>query len=158
MKTTFTARSGSTRQGFTMVEIMIVVVIIGLLAALAIPAFQRVRRKAQNTRFASDLRTFAQAFETYAMEKGVWPANAGSGVVPAALVGDISSKSWTETNTLGGRWNWDQNRLGITAAIATTGVTVDATQMAEIDAMIDDGNLATGTFIENSGRYMWVLE
>ena len=37
-------------------------------------------------------------------------------------------------------------------------MTADAIQMAEIDAIIDDGNLATGLFVENSGRYMWVLE
>ncbi|MFM1852409.1 MAG: hypothetical protein RIS54_2093, partial [Verrucomicrobiota bacterium] len=39
---------------------MIVVVIIGLLAAIAIPALQRVQRRAQVTRFISDLRIFSQ--------------------------------------------------------------------------------------------------
>lgn len=121
------------RRGFTLVEIMIVVVIIGLLAALAIPAIQRVQRRAQNTRFASDLRTFAQAFDTYAMEHGVWPSNAGSGVVPTEVSDQISATAWTAINTIGGRWNWDSNRLGIVAAISTTGVTATAAQMLEID-------------------------
>lgn len=82
---------------------MIVVVIIGLLAAIAIPALQRVQRRAQVTRFISDLRTFSQAFDTYAMENGTWPPNAGSGVVPTEVADQISNEAWTAGNTLGGR-------------------------------------------------------
>jgi type IV pilus assembly protein PilA len=148
---------GRVRAGFTLVEIIIVVVIIGLLAGLALPAMQRVRRSAQNSRFASDLRVFSQAFETYAMENGAWPANAGSGMVPAGLSDQIS-RTWTATNSLGGRWNWDANRLGIVAGISTTGVTADAAQMADLDARIDDGDLGTGRFRDISGRYVFVLE
>lgn len=150
--------TGQRRSGFTLVEIMIVVVIIGLLAALAIPAMQRVRQRAQNSRFVSDLRTFSQAFETYAMENGDWPANVGSGVVPAALTNQISSAAWTSVNSLGGRWNWDAYRLGIKAGIATTGVTASTEQMTAIDQMIDDGDLTTGRFRAFSGRYILVLD
>ena len=72
------------RAGFTLVEIMIVVVIIGLLAAMAIPAFRRVRESAQNARFVSDLRTFSQAFETYSLRNGAWPPNASTWEVSLA--------------------------------------------------------------------------
>lgn len=54
---------------------MVVVTIIGLLAAIALPALQSVQQSAQNSRFVSDLRTYAQAFETYAMEHGTWPTS-----------------------------------------------------------------------------------
>jgi len=136
---------------------MVVVTIIGLLAAIAIPALQRVQQRAQNSRFVSDLRTYAQAFETYAMENGTWPPNGLNGMIPAPLVGAIANK-WTTTNTLGGQWNWDTNRLGIAGGIATTGVTATAAQMAEVDAMIDDGDVTSGSFRLFGTRYILVLE
>jgi len=81
---------------------MVVVTIIGLLVALAIPALQRVQRRAQNSSFVSDLRTYAQAFETYAMENGTWPPNGLSGMIPAPLAGDIANK-FRERNSLVGQ-------------------------------------------------------
>ena len=62
-------RSRSTRQaGFTLVEIMIVVGIITLLAALAIPGFLRARKRAQASRVKDDLRLIEAAVDQYAIE------------------------------------------------------------------------------------------
>ncbi len=55
--------------GFTLVEIMIVVAIIALLAAIAIPGFMRARKRTQATHVLEDLRTLDAAVELYAMEK-----------------------------------------------------------------------------------------
>ena len=58
-------------KGFTLVEIMIVVVIIGLLAAMAIPAFQKVRRSSTKSTMANDIKQLAGASNQYFMEFGV---------------------------------------------------------------------------------------
>jgi type IV pilus assembly protein PilA len=57
------------KKGFTLVEIMIVVVIIGLLAAMAIPAFQKVRKNAVGKTVLNDARQIAGACQQLILEK-----------------------------------------------------------------------------------------
>jgi prepilin-type N-terminal cleavage/methylation domain-containing protein len=146
------------RAAFTLVEIMIVVVIIGLLATIAIPAIQRAQQAARKTRFINDLRVFVQSFEQYALENGTWPPNVGAGVVPANMTTALHVSVWRSLNSLGGQWNWDRNFNGLAAAISTVSVTVPDSQMADIDSKIDDGDLATGLFQKVSGRFSYILE
>jgi prepilin-type N-terminal cleavage/methylation domain-containing protein len=54
--------------GFTLVEIMIVVAIIALLAAIAVPNFLRARKRSQATRILEDLRMLDAAVDQYAIE------------------------------------------------------------------------------------------
>jgi type IV pilus assembly protein PilA len=68
-------------KGFTLVEIMIVVVIIGLLAAMAIPAFQKVRQSSQDKAVLNNVRQLSGASDQYFLENGV------STVARVSLVG-----------------------------------------------------------------------
>jgi prepilin-type N-terminal cleavage/methylation domain-containing protein len=58
------------RAGFTLVEIMIVVAIIALLAAIAVPGFLRARKRSQAAKILNDLRMIDSAIEQYAIETG----------------------------------------------------------------------------------------
>ena len=64
--------------GFTLVEIMIVVAIIALLAAIAVPNFLRSRKRSQATQVLEDLRILDSAVDQYAIE-----TNKNTGFVPA---------------------------------------------------------------------------
>jgi prepilin-type N-terminal cleavage/methylation domain-containing protein len=58
------------RAGFTLVEIMIVVAIIALLAAIAVPGFLRARKRSQASKILNDLRMIDAAVDQYAIENG----------------------------------------------------------------------------------------
>jgi prepilin-type N-terminal cleavage/methylation domain-containing protein len=58
------------RGGFTLVEIMIVVAIIALLAAIAVPGFLRARKRSQASKIINDLRLIDSAMDQYAIETG----------------------------------------------------------------------------------------
>jgi prepilin-type N-terminal cleavage/methylation domain-containing protein len=61
-------KTASSRKGFTLVEIMIVVAIIALLAAIAVPGFLRARKRSQASKILNDLRMIDSAIDQYAIE------------------------------------------------------------------------------------------
>ncbi len=60
--------AANSSKGFTLVEIMIVVAIIALLAAIAVPGFLRARKRSQASRILNDLRMIDSAVDQYAIE------------------------------------------------------------------------------------------
>ncbi|MDZ4816679.1 MAG: prepilin-type N-terminal cleavage/methylation domain-containing protein [Verrucomicrobiota bacterium] len=76
--------------GFTLVEIMVVVAIIALLAAIAVPNFLRARTRAQATRVLNDVRMISSAAEQYAIEYGL---SSDSVVTFNSLIGHSYLKS-----------------------------------------------------------------
>jgi prepilin-type N-terminal cleavage/methylation domain-containing protein len=69
----FTPKPRRTRHGFTLVEILVVIVIIGILAGLAIPAAQGVIKKANNTAIKVEIDLLGQALEAYKLRHGNYP-------------------------------------------------------------------------------------
>ena len=77
-------------QGFTLVEIMIVVVIIGLLAAMVIPAFQKVRQASQDKTVLNNARQLSGAADQYYLENGVSSVSLGNLVGTANYVKSLN--------------------------------------------------------------------
>ena len=101
------------RAGFTLIEILIVVVIIGILAAIAIPKFASTKEKSYLAVMKSDLRNLAVAEETYSADNNTYYA----GAVPSAALIYNPSSGVSVTITEGTTTGW-----GATAgyAVGTT--------------------------------------
>ena len=61
------------KRAFTLIELLIVVAIIGILAAIAVPNFLNAQVRAKIARVQSDMRSLAIAFETYRLDRNGYP-------------------------------------------------------------------------------------
>ena len=152
-------RNAAERSGFTLVEIMIVVMIIGLLVALAIPSFYRARMNSQNVAFMNDLRIATAAFEQYALDHTTYPPDNTPGIIPPGMVDYLSHMHWTENTPIGGQWDWDCGQFGVKAGVSVYfGSAMQDTRMSDIDAKIDDGDLSAGRFRKRANGYINIIE
>ena len=107
-------------KGITLVEIMIVVVIIGLLAAMAVPAFNKVRQTATEKTILNDLRQLSAAADQYFLE------NVGVAEVPVATLKTEYVKT-LNTSRSGETWPTTVSR---TATKLTVTYGPDATEVS----------------------------
>ena len=136
-------------RGFTLVEILIVVVILGILAAVVVPQAASASDSARQSTFASDVRVFSDAVTVYKSRTGQWVNDGGSGMVPAGFEDYIDESKWLRGTTLGGLWDAERNSFAIRSAIGVHFMNGDDpgdAYMVQVDELFDDGALATGGF------------
>jgi len=144
-------------RGFTLIEILMVIAIIGILATIAIPHYIDYKLRAKAASLTTEVKAAAQAFRTYKMENNTYPADRTPGVTPpeiSSLIGNFFSM----TPSIGGQWDWDYQQFGITAGISVYNPPLSIEELQKIDKLIDDNNLFTGAFRQRTSGYIYVIE
>ena len=151
----------SGRRGFSLIELVIVVVIIGILGAIAIPRISRGTEAARINAFVKEINALATAIDHYQVQTGNKVTDSSTGRTPTELKDYLQDNAWEGETPIGGFWDIEVNDRGVGMAIGVhfMGVTVDRDAAKEVDEVLDDGNLKSGVFQQLApDRYYLILE
>ena len=140
------------RGGFTLVELLVVVVIAGLLAGLARPSLQRALLKARAAEAVSQLDVVDVAVRTYQADHHGWPPDRNRGIVPPGLSEYLPDGfTFTPGPFTIDYDNWSTQSPGF---IGLTIITTDAELGQAMLELLGGGS----TWTDGATKFTWVLE
>ncbi|GEM_PF-2460018 len=156
------ARSNHIRSGFSLIELLVVIVVIGILAAVVVPNTIMAGDSARITATAQDLRSIEKAVEAYRNSSGRWPRDVNRAVLPPEIAPSFAkSDPFAKVVPTGGVYDYDGAtasrgpRISIRSSSGNS-IPNDDT-IRKIDHEIDDGDITTGRFRKSGGTIEYYL-
>ncbi|EHZ2549863.1 pilin [Vibrio vulnificus] len=112
------------QQGFTLIELMIVVAVIGVLAAIAVPQYQKYVAKSEAATALASITGHRTNVETYVLENGSFPSTSGALAIPTSPIGVITYENPTSA---AGDIKFSFNSSGVSPDIVSKHVTLSRT-------------------------------
>jgi prepilin-type N-terminal cleavage/methylation domain-containing protein len=153
--------TGRKRRGFTLIELMLVVTIIGVLATVAIPEFQKLVIRTKKSERGTSVGGLIKSINEYWVANGKLPGTVGSFTLPPnpAQPPDGSKQRFDTTLGSWGDFNWRPHgelyfRYEISATYASTGGTLYLTTRTDLDR---NGipNVMVTTYTLQDGVWQW---
>lgn len=123
------------QQGFTIVELLIVIVVIGILAALVITTFTGIQQKARNTERTTDIKALQGQIEAYFAQNGKYPT-----------LSNMNDSTWRSSNMKG----LDQEALKDPSNTATDGTQYNLVSAPKVAAYSYAVLASDGTACDNT--------
>lgn len=105
-------RVGTSQRGFTIVELLIVIVVIAILAAITIVAFNGIQSRAENTKTVSAVAAWVKALHSYKAEKGEYPTMNSCLGSPTTYTNAFDGRCWAPNTS---SWSVQTNFLNAVA-------------------------------------------
>ncbi len=136
------------RPGFSLLEIVVVTVVIGILAVMVVPRFADARNETTVAATSEDLRAIANALSMYKASHSVYPKDVSRTQVVTVLTPYFKTDNpFAKTSPIGGAYDYEgpPNWNPVQISIRKNGANVFTNEMAlKLDEYMDNGDLSTG--------------